>query len=64
MNKSKRQLYEENEKYKEMFKVYRDFWEYDMSKSLLKQLNTVRNFILILSVILLCAACFLIGLSM
>lgn len=63
MNKSKKQLFEENQKYKEMFENYREFWEYDMSKKLLKQLITARNAIFTIAIVLLCLACFIFGLT-
>lgn len=64
MNKSKKELYEENKKLKEVINTYSSFWETDAIEECTKQLRFAKKSMYITSVILLIISAFLIGLSM
>lgn len=53
MNKTKRELYEENKKLKKELKAYSDFWEFDAIEESNKQKNFIRTSIFIISAVLL-----------
>lgn len=63
MNKSKKELYEENKKLKNILKTYSNFWETDAIEELTKQNNITKKSIYAISVILLIISAFLIGLA-
>lgn len=64
MNKSKKELYKENQKLRKTIKTYGDFWETDAIEECTKQLKFTKKSIYIISVVLLIISAFLIGLSM
>lgn len=70
MNKSKKELYEENQKLrkklrkaKRTIKTYGEFWETDAIEECTKQLKFTKKSIYIISVILLIISAFLLGLA-
>ncbi len=63
MNKTKRQLYEENQKLKKEKKIYNDFWETDAIEECDKQMKFTKYSIIAICVILLIISAFLIGLT-
>lgn len=70
MNKSKKELCEENQKLrkklrkaKRTIKTYGEFWETDAIKECTKQLKFAKKSIYIISVVLLIISAFLIGLA-
>jgi len=63
MNKSKKELYEENKKLKAQKKTYSEFWETDAIEECIKQQKIVRDFIYIISIVFLIISAFLIGLA-
>ena len=63
MNKSKKELYKENQKLKDVIDTYNDFWETDAIRECTKQMKFTKKSICIIVVILLIISAFLIGLS-
>lgn len=63
MNKSKKELYEENKKLRKAIKTYGEFWEADAIEECTKQLKFTKKSIYVISVILLIISAFLIGLA-
>lgn len=63
MNKSKRELYEENKKLKNVLKSYSKFWETDAIEELTKQQKNTKIILYVVSVVLLVGSAFLIGLA-
>lgn len=63
MNKSKKELYEENRKLKNTLKTYSNFWETDAIEECTKQNKFMKKSIYAISVILLIISAFLIGLA-
>ena len=63
MNKSKRELYEENKKLKNVLKSYSKFWETDAIEELTKQQKNTKIILYVISVVLLMGSAFLIGLA-
>lgn len=63
MNKSKKELYEENKKLRKTIKTYGEFWETDAIEECTKQLRFAKNSMYIASIILLIISAFLIGLT-
>ena len=63
MNKSKKELYEENKKLRETLKTYGEFWETDAIEECTKQNKFVKKSFYIASVIFLIISAFLIGLG-
>lgn len=70
MNKSKKELYEENQKLrkklkktKKKIKAYGEFWEIDAIEECAKQLKFTKKSLYIVSVVLLIISAFLIGLA-
>ena len=63
MNKSKKELYEENQKLKKTIKTYGEFWETDAIDECTKQLKFTKKSIWGISVILLIISAFLLGLA-
>ena len=63
MNKSKKELYEENKKLKAQKKTYSEFWETDAIEECKKQLRFTKKSLYIASVILLIIGAFLLGLG-
>lgn len=61
MNKTKKQLYEENKRLKKERKMYREFWEIDLLDKRTRQLSFIMGRMWILAILLLCVSCFLIG---
>lgn len=61
MQRTKKELYEENKKLKEVKKSYEYFWEDSRSKELEKQINIATIILYILALIFLCLAFFLGG---
>ena len=63
MNKSKKELYEENKKLKKTIKTYGEFWETDAIDECTKQLKFTKKSLYIASVVLLIISAFLLGLA-
>lgn len=63
MNKSKKELYEENKRLKNTLKTYTNFWETDAIEECTKQLRFAKKSMYITSVILLIISAFLLGLG-
>lgn len=63
MNKTKKELYEENKKLKKTIKTYGEFWETNAIEECTKQLIFTKKSIYAISVILLIISAFLIGLA-
>ena len=63
MDKSKKELYEENKKLRKAIKIYGEFWETDAIEECTKQLKITKKSIYAISVILLIISAFLLGLS-
>ena len=63
MNKSKKELYEENQKLKKKIKIYGEFWEDEVIEECTKQLRFAKKSIYVISVIALIIGAFLLGLS-
>lgn len=63
MNKSKKELYEENKKLRKTIKTYGEFWETDAIEECTKQMRFVKRVAYIGTVIFLIASAFLIGLA-
>lgn len=64
MNKSKKELYEENKKLKNTLKTYGEYWETDTIEECTKQLIFVKKSMYITSIVLLIISAFLLGLSL
>lgn len=62
MNKSKKELYEENKKLRKTINTYGEFWETDAIDECTKQLKFTKKSIYAISVILLIISAFLLGL--
>lgn len=62
MNKTKRELFEENKKLKEEKKLYQQYWEVDLLQEQQNTLLTIKKICHVLTIIFLCCSCFLIGL--
>ena len=63
MNKTKKELYEENQKLRKTIKTYGEFWETDAIEECTKQLKFTKESIYVISVVLLIISAFLIGLA-
>lgn len=63
MNKSKKELYEENKKLKAQKKTYSEFWETDAIEECNKQNKFAKKSLYIASIVLLIISAFLIGLG-
>lgn len=63
VNKSKKELYEENKKLRKTIKTYGEFWETDAIEKCTKQIKFTKKSIYIISVILLIISAFLLGLA-
>lgn len=63
MNKSKKELYEENKKLRKTIKTYGEFWETEAIKECKKQLRFTRNSLYTISIVFLIISAFLIGLA-
>ena len=63
MNKSKKELYEENQKLRKSLKSYGDFWETDAIEECTKQNKFIKKSLYIASIVLLIISAFLIGLA-
>lgn len=63
MNKTKKELYEENKKLKAQKKTYSEFWETDAIEECTKQLKFTKKSLYIASVIFLIIGAFLLGLA-
>lgn len=63
MNKTKKELYEENQKLRKTIKTYGEFWETEAIEESIKQIKFTKKSIYAISVILLIISAFLIGLS-
>lgn len=63
MNKSKKELYEENKKLRKTINTYGEFWETDAIEECTKQNKCAKKSIYIVSVILLIISAFLLGLA-
>jgi len=63
VNKSKKELYEENQKLRKTIKTYGEFWETDAIEECTKQLKFTRNSLYAISIILLIISAFLLGLA-
>lgn len=63
MNKSKKELYEENQKLRKAIKTYGEFWETEAIEECTKQLKFTKKSIYAISILLLIISAFLIGLA-
>lgn len=63
MNKTKKDLYQENKKLKDVIDTYNDFWEIDAIKECSKQLKFAKKSIYTISAVLLIISAFLLGLA-
>ena len=63
MNKTKKELYEENQKLKKTIKTYGEFWETNAIEECTKQLIFTKKSIYVIGVVLLIISAFLIGLA-
>lgn len=63
MNKSKKELYEENKKLKNTLKTYSNFWETDAIEECAKQQKNTKIILYVIIVVLLMGSAFLIGLG-
>ena len=63
MNKSKKELYEENKRLKNTLKIYTNFWESDAIEECNKQMKFTRTSLYVASVIFLIIGAFLLGLA-
>lgn len=63
MNKTKRELFEENKKLKNTLKTYSNFWEADAIEECTKQQKFTKIILYAISVILLIISAFLLGLA-
>ena len=63
MNKSKKELYEENKKLRKTIKTYGEFWETDAIEECTKQNKFIKKSLYIASVVLLIISAFLLGLA-
>lgn len=63
MNKTKKDLYEENKKLKKALNTYSEFWETDAIDESIKTMKNVRNIMLIIGILLLLVSSFLLGLT-
>lgn len=63
MNKTKKELYEENKKLRKTINTYGEFWETDAIEECTKQLKFTKKSIYVISVVLLIISAFLIGLA-
>lgn len=63
MNKSKKELYEENKKLKNTLKTYSNFWETDAIEECTKQQKNTKIILYVISVVVLIISAFLIGLG-
>ena len=61
MNKSKKELYEENQKLRKTIKTYGEFWETDAIEECTKQLKITKKSLYIASIVLLIISAFLLG---
>ena len=63
MNKTKRELYEENKKYRETLATYSQFWECDAIQECTKKLTNTKRILLIFSIVLLIISAFFLGMG-
>lgn len=63
VNKTKKELYEENKSLRKNLEIYREFWETDAIEECTKQLKFAKKLIYIISIFLLIISAFLIGLA-
>jgi type IV secretory pathway component VirB8 len=63
VNKTKKELYEENKKLKNTLKTYTNFWETDAIEELTKQHKICKIILYIFSFIFIVISAFLIGLG-
>lgn len=62
MNKTKKELYEENKKLRKTIKTYCEFWETEAIEEYNKQIKFTKKLFYAISIILLIISAFLIGL--
>lgn len=62
MNKSKKELYEENKRLNKTLKTYGDFWETDAIEECNKQFKFTKCSFIVISIVLLIISSFLLGL--
>lgn len=63
MNKTKKELYEENKKLKSTVNTYSEFWETDAIDESVKTMKNVKTILIIATFIILLITSFLIGLT-
>ena len=63
MNRTKRELYEDNQKLRKQKKIYSEFWETDAIEECTKQMKFTKKFLYGLSIAFLIIGAFLIGLA-
>lgn len=63
MNKSKKELYEENQKLRKKIETYGEFWEADAIDECTKQMKFTKKFLYGLSIAFLIIGAFLLGLA-
>ena len=63
VNKTKKELYEENKSLRKNLEIYREFWETDAIEECTKQNKFIKKSLYIASTIFLIISAFLIGLA-
>ena len=63
MNKTKKELYEENKRLKKALETYSNFWETDAIEEISKQLKITKKTIYAISIVFLIIGAFLLGLG-
>ena len=63
MNKSKKELYEENKKLRKQKKTYSEFWETDAIEECIKQMKFTKKSLHIATAVILIISAFLLGLA-
>lgn len=63
MNKSKKELYEENKKLRKTIKTYGEFWETDAIEECTKQMKFTKKSLYIATAVILIISAFLLGLG-
>ena len=63
VNKTKKELYEENQKLRKAIKTYGEFWETEAIEECTKQLKFTKKSLYIISIVLFIIGAFLLGMS-
>lgn len=62
MNKTKKELFEENKKLKKEKELYEEYWQIDLMDEQKQTIKLIKKVCYIFAMIFLCASCFIIGL--